>query len=294
MANKAFFDNQYEVDRDAIPDHSPEEALEYLIQAIGEKDLGDVKIAVQMYVKALPKTTYVGLEKLLRAKNIPLFLIGVEKIDMASTFTNMDFQGNLDKQFSVTYRFQSRPSRPREKNIWPTSAEENLARLANGGEPVPRGIPLCSNCKELGHISRNCPIEKQEILDKATVTCYNCGETGHRVRDCPEPRSAENVEYRKCGEKPRNVSKMQCHNCDEYGHISKDCQVPRNMDRTRNFNGQQTDHFRPACKNEASMEAGGDAMMASNSFSGHNFGCERDNAPDVTDATNVVAGDGVW
>ncbi|OAA58940.1 zinc knuckle transcription factor [Niveomyces insectorum RCEF 264] len=170
------------LDRDDVPEQSPEQALGLIRKAVEETDLDDVKAAVQMYVKACPEATYMDLEKLFRAENIKLFLIGIEKTDLSTTLTNMDFQGNLDKKFTVTYRFQNRPSRPREKAIWPANDEENMRRLADGGEPVPRGIPLCTNCKELGHISRNCPVER-ETPEKPTVTCYNCGEEGHRVRD---------------------------------------------------------------------------------------------------------------
>lgn len=167
-----------------MPQHEPEEALDLLRKAIAEKDFDDAKAAVQMYVKALPETTYVDMEKVLRENDIKLFLIGIEKTEMAPTLTNMDFQGNLDKKFTVTYRFQDSPSRPRERAMWPSNAEENMARLADGGEPVPRGITFCYNCREIGHMRRNCPMEKREDLDKPRVTCYNCGEDGHRIRDC--------------------------------------------------------------------------------------------------------------
>jgi hypothetical protein len=54
----------------------------------------------------------------------------------------------------------------------------------DAGEPVDRGIPKCSNCDQLGHISKSCPEEKQENADRAEVKCFNCDEVGHRVRDC--------------------------------------------------------------------------------------------------------------
>ena len=44
----------------------------------------------------------------------------------------------LDKKFTVTYRFSSLPPRPRERNLWPADDNENMARLADGGEVVPR------------------------------------------------------------------------------------------------------------------------------------------------------------
>jgi hypothetical protein len=152
--------------------------------AAAEKDLDDVKAAFLMYVKACPDVTYVEMEKMFRNENIGVHLIGVERTDLSVTLTNMDLQGNLDRKYTVTFRFQDKPSRPREKAIWPANAEENLARLADGGEPVARGIPLCTNCRELGHISRNCPTERIENMEQAAVACPNCGSEGHRLRDC--------------------------------------------------------------------------------------------------------------
>lgn len=165
-------------------DATPEEALAELRKAVNDKDLDDVKEAVKMYVKAMPDTTYPELEKLLRDETIGLFLIGIEKEHLLSTLTNMDFQGNLDKKFTVTYRFSKLPPRPRERTLWPASDDENMTRLADGGEIVARGIPKCTNCDEMGHSARDCSQERQENLERPEVKCINCDELGHRMRDC--------------------------------------------------------------------------------------------------------------
>ena len=94
----------------------------------------------------------------------------------------MDFQGNLDKKFSVTWRWSDKPARPKEKDSWP-SPEENAERLQDAGEPVDRGIVKCSNCEQLGHMKAKCPEEPNEV-DRPVVKCYNCDGIGHRVRDC--------------------------------------------------------------------------------------------------------------
>lgn len=172
--------------RDDVPVEVPEKALDMIRQAAVEKDLDDVKAAFLMYAKACPQVTYADMERMFRTENIGVFLIGVERADLSVTLTNMDLQGNLDRKYTVTFRFQNKPSRPREKAIWPANDEENLARLAEGGEPVDRGIPLCINCRELGHISRNCPTERLEVADDSAVACHNCGSEGHRLRDCKD------------------------------------------------------------------------------------------------------------
>lgn len=147
-----------------------------------------------------------------------MWLIGIEK-ELQSTFTNMDWQGNLDKKFTVTWRWAATPQRPKEIEIWPQSPEENMARLAEGGEPVDRGLMKCTNCEQLGHGKKNCPEEVVENVDRAQVKCYNwyvllvitftreiltilSEEIGHRVRDCPVPR----------------VDKFACRNCNKSGH----------------------------------------------------------------------------
>lgn len=134
------------------------------------------------YIKATPDATYVDLEKAFRNQGLNLYLIALEK-ELAMTYTNMDLQGNLDKTYTVSWRKSAKHARPKEKEGWPTP-EENLVRLDDAGEPVDRGVPKCSNCDQLGHISKSCPEEKQENSDRAQVKCFNCEEVGHRVRDC--------------------------------------------------------------------------------------------------------------
>ncbi|CAK7201007.1 hypothetical protein SEUCBS139899_003708 [Sporothrix eucalyptigena] len=248
------------ITRDDVPTEAPDVALEMMRTAALEKDLDDVKTAFLMYVKACPEVTYVEMEEMFRHENIGVYLIGVERTDLSVTLTNMDLQGNLDRKYTVTFRFSNKPVRPREKAIWPPNDEENLKRLAEGGEPVARGIPLCMNCRELGHVSRNCPIKRIDNTEQATVACQNCGSEGHRLRDCKaprvdkfacrncgqsghnskgctEPRSAEGVECRKCGETGHFSRSCPqggdggggCHNCGQEGHMVRDCTEPRKM-----------------------------------------------------------------
>jgi len=168
---------------DSIESMPAEKAWEQMKIASDEHDLDEFKIALQKYMKATPDATYVQLETAFRIQNFNFYFIALEK-EIQETFSNMDLQGNLGKKYSISLRKSAKHQRPKEKELWPTSPEENLARLVDAGEPVYRGIPKCSNCEVLGHIAKACPEERQERTDRAEVKCFNCDEVGHRVRDC--------------------------------------------------------------------------------------------------------------
>lgn len=170
------------IDRSHLPDKSIQEAWDMIVEAAKEQEVADVKEAIQIYVKASPETTYVQLEEALRAQDVNLWLIAIEKTVM-STMTNMDLQGNLNKKYTVTYRFNWNPPRPRDRDLWPADVAENLERLQDAGEVVAHGIPKCGNCGELGHIRKSCP-EEPEQKEEVVIKCFNCDEVGHRIRDC--------------------------------------------------------------------------------------------------------------
>lgn len=164
-----------------------EEAWKKLAVAARERDADDAKEAVQEYVKAEKGApTYRQIQQGLIDDKTDLWLIALER-ELLPTFTNMDIQGHMGKKFTVSYRFSQNPQRPREKDGWPESVDEILNRLDDAGEPVNNGKSICHNCKEVGHVAKNCPEEKNENADGPRVTCRNCNETGHRVRDCELP-----------------------------------------------------------------------------------------------------------
>lgn len=171
------------VNRDHIADVHPDEAWEKIKKAISERDVDDAKDAVQEYIKALEgKVTYRDLQQSFIDQNIGLWLIATER-PLLPIFTNMNIQGFMGKKYSVSYRLNEKPDRPRELEGWPKDRDEILARLDDAGEVVDTGIPICMNCKELGHVSKNCPQEKME-RDRTKPTCSNCGSEDHRLRDC--------------------------------------------------------------------------------------------------------------
>lgn len=176
--------NPRKLNREDVEDMDPAQAWEELKAAAAERDIDDVKAAAAKYVKAVPTCTYAELEKAFRSSGIQVYLVAMEK-EHATTYTNMDLQGNLDRKYTVSWRLSGKPRRPKEKDGWPTP-EENIERLGDAGEPVDRGIPKCSNCDTLGHSFKFCKEEKTENSDRPSVRCYNCNEVGHRVRDCEQ------------------------------------------------------------------------------------------------------------
>ncbi|KAK4224734.1 hypothetical protein QBC38DRAFT_511585 [Podospora fimiseda] len=223
-------ENARVVNRDDVEDKSIEEAWEMIMTAVADRDIDDVKQAIQIYVKANPDCTYQNLESAFRAQNIGLWLIPLEKPLVSGTLTNMDLQGNIKKKYTVSYRFQFNPQRPREREGWPKDEAESFERLADAGELVPSFIPKCRNCSEFGHMASACPSDKIE-KDRVVIKCYNCDEVGHRVRDCPIPR-VDKFACKNCGKpghkvadcpEPRSAAGVECRKCNEMGHFSKDC-----------------------------------------------------------------------
>ena len=72
---------------------SAEEAWEALQKADEEKDLDDVKMAIRVYSKAVPETTWEQLERAFRTNQFNTYLIAQEKVEMMSTYTLIDLQG---------------------------------------------------------------------------------------------------------------------------------------------------------------------------------------------------------
>ncbi|KAK9415659.1 hypothetical protein SUNI508_10318 [Seiridium unicorne] len=245
------------IDRSHIADVNPDVAWNKIASASAERDMDDAKEGIQEYLKSAPEITYVELENAFRQQDIGVYIIAVEKPQLLGALTNMDLQGNLGKKYTITYRFDPKPARERERQFFPENTEDNLERLMDAGEPVNSGKLKCNNCDEYGHVARDCPSDKVE-KEQVVVKCFNCGEEGHRVRDCPtpridkfackncnqpghkasecpEPRNPENVDCRKCGEKGHFSRDCPqggggggaCHNCGQEGHRAKDCTEPK-------------------------------------------------------------------
>lgn len=177
-------ENSRVINRDHIADVNPDEALAKIKIAARERDVDDVKEAVQEYVKSVGgDVNYHQLQTMFIDEAVNLWLIATER-QLVNVFTNMDLQGNTGKKYSISYRFSEKPERPREIEGWPKSREEILDRLEDAGEIVDSGHRRCHNCGELGHSTKLCTQEKTEPNAKPAISCSNCSAEGHRLRDC--------------------------------------------------------------------------------------------------------------
>lgn len=251
--------NPRKIDRSHIKDVSGEVAWEMIKQAVAERDLDDVKEAVDMYVKACPDVTYAQLEEAFRTQQVGIYLIGIEK-ELSATYTNMDLQGNLGKTYSISWRWSDKPRFPKEMDLWPANPEENLERLADAGQPTDCKMPKCTNCDSLGHTQKSCPEEKME-KERAQVQCYNCDSVGHRVRDCPNPRP-DKFACRNCKKsghsskecpEPRSAEGVECKKCNEVGHFSRDCPQGGGGGGGNCHNCGESGHRKQDCTNEKQL-----------------------------------------
>ncbi|SPN97758.1 related to hexamer-binding protein HEXBP [Cephalotrichum gorgonifer] len=257
--SRAKCENARAIDRSHVADGTPDEAWDELQAAIKARDLDDVKTAIEKYSKECPEMTYLQIQEGLYDIGLDLYLIATER-PLLPTYTNMDLQGNLNKKYTISYRFSDQPERPREKDGWPSTKEEILSRLNDAGMPVEGSAPLCSNCNELGHVRKHCKQEPTEVSDRPTIMCYNCNETGHRVRDCPQPRSTRGA-CRNCGkpghkasdcEEPRSAANVDCRKCGEVGHFSRDC--PQGGGKRACHTCGSEDHLARECPDKANKD----------------------------------------
>lgn len=142
--------NKKVIDNSGVADMSADEAWTLIRQASTDDEVSDFKEAMKALSKADPELTYLDIEKGLRKRGLNFYLIGLKK-EVAPAYTNTDLQGEVGKAFTLGIYTKSTCPRPILMQSWPSSTEDNLKRLEDTGVPLERGIPICSNCNELGH-----------------------------------------------------------------------------------------------------------------------------------------------
>lgn len=211
-----------------VPELEASEAWTRLVDAASSKDLDTFRICLRSYARALDEEfSLVAVEEALRQDNLPIYLIASQQ-EIAPNMTVVDLIGNPDRKFVLSIQITAKPRRAKMAQGWPEDSKVNLERLASAGFVNDRGVPLCGNCNELGHIRKHCTQEKVERESTApTIVCVYCQEPGHRARDCPKER----------------VNPYACKNCKQEGHNAKDCPEPRSAEGVECRKCSQTGHF---------------------------------------------------
>lgn len=100
------------------------------------------------YAKAYPELTLYDLESSFRDANFNTYLIGKEQA-IAVTHTIVNLEGKPDQKYVVSIQWAAKPRRAKFAEGWPTSVEDNMARLAHSGFVLDGFVTKCDNCNEV-------------------------------------------------------------------------------------------------------------------------------------------------
>lgn len=109
-------------------------------------------------------------------------------------------------------------------------AQKHQKQYELGILPKNQAKMSCINCKQQGHVIKNCP-----LLDKREVYCYSCSSRNHTSKDCTETGYkfatcfyCNGVGHlaSKCTQRPEQgiyPNGGGCHRCGSVWHLSKNC-----------------------------------------------------------------------
>ncbi|KAF9167934.1 hypothetical protein DFQ26_002388 [Actinomortierella ambigua] len=236
---------------------SVEDAWKRFLIADKTQDFEDIRPALGAICEAMQGHDWIEIERRLREENCYTYLVAVDQ-PIKNDFTLVNLKGEPDQRFRLIATFYPPGcfSYGYLGRTYPRTAEENSRRLPEAGVVRDSGITRCWNCRDTGHGSKDCPMEKRPAdlsmyynkcyvcgssdhktrncpdVD-ATMTCNNCGQSGHMSRECPEPRK---IICRRCGEEGHMLAEcsqprtdVTCNNCGQDGHMARDCPEPRKV-----------------------------------------------------------------
>lgn len=97
------------------------------------------------YAKAFSEVTFHDIEAVFREAGMNTYLIAKQQ-EVADTHTIVNLQGKSDQKYVVSIQFSAKPRRAKFVEGWPSSPEDNVARLAEAGFIMDRMVPKCDNC----------------------------------------------------------------------------------------------------------------------------------------------------
>ena len=141
-ANRLF--SAYKVDTEL----TAEEAWAALKKADGDKDVEEIKKGILAYAKSYPELTLYDLESAFRDADFNTFLVAKEQA-ISVTHTIVNLEGKPDQKFVVSIQWTDKPRRAKFSQGWPSSKEDNMARLAEAGFILDGFVTKCDNCNEV-------------------------------------------------------------------------------------------------------------------------------------------------
>ena len=142
------------VDWTGVPELEAEAAWTALIDAAKDKDLDIFRTCLRAYARATMDVFELpAVEAALREDGLGVYLIAKPQ-DIAVNMTIVDLVGNPDREYVLSIQLSDKPRRAKLAQGWPENAAQNLERLASAGFVQDKGVPLCGNCGELGHIRK--------------------------------------------------------------------------------------------------------------------------------------------
>lgn len=175
------------VDWSGVPELGAEDAWKALIDSATDKDLDVFRIALRAYARAIPdEFNLVDVEKALREENVGIFLIAKQQ-EIATNMTIVDLVGNAGREFVLSVQLSAKPRRAKLAQGWPESPEQNLERLASAGFVQDCGVPMCSNCGELGHIRKVSGGSKHTRMWSANSLCSTASRMSPKWSPISQP-----------------------------------------------------------------------------------------------------------
>ncbi|CAG8644146.1 1901_t:CDS:2, partial [Acaulospora morrowiae] len=163
---------------------SPGEAWKRLLKADLEKDIEDFRKWLEEYAKVSPQETFQSIEMKLRDENCNGRIIAVKREGIPITSCLVDLQGNTGKTYLAQPSFSIPTGLAPASGTFAKSGDENFRWLADAGFLGDDPSPVCYNCKEKGHNTKQCEAPRKEIDRSGRPQCQVCSSFDHTTRQC--------------------------------------------------------------------------------------------------------------
>ena len=200
------------VDWTGVPELEAGDAWAALIDAAKEKDLDAFRICLRAYARAtMEQFSLPDVESALREDGLGVYLIAKQQ-EIAVNMTVVDLVGNPDREFVLSVQLSDKPRRAKLAQGWPENTTQNIERLASAGFVQDRGVPLCGNCGELGHIRKVSPdaIDSEDNLRLIYILALPARATRARIHSARGPMRLLQGGRSSCSRLPQGAHQSAC------------------------------------------------------------------------------------